>query len=137
MVLNKLYKHCEIDFHLFTELLKSFQRNFPDYYLFVPSLQGYELAREIKRFLGSPQVVCIYLKGDCGERFLEGEGLKDVTFENILEDTKKHYEERGGIEKKKKELGGGLEISMFYRTNDVEEEILWMQIRIALSPLII
>jgi hypothetical protein len=53
-MLDKLFKkYADIDHHLFTELLKILQRHFPDRDLMVPSLQRYELAREIRRFLGA------------------------------------------------------------------------------------
>ena len=54
ILLDKLFKYCDLDFHLFTELLQILQRHYPDCRLVVPSLQGYELAREIHRFLGAP-----------------------------------------------------------------------------------
>ena len=115
IVLDKLFKYCEMDFHLFTELLEILQRHFPDCYLVVPSLQGYELAREIRRFLGVPEVECVFLKGDTEERLLMGEALQGMSFEGILEDTQRHYEERGGVEKKRQELGPGRELSMYWR----------------------
>ena len=54
ILLDKLFKYCDLDFHLFTELLQILKRHYPDCRLVVPSLQGYELAREIHRFLGAP-----------------------------------------------------------------------------------
>lgn len=131
--LGKIFKYCEMDFHLFTELLAILQRHFPECDLSVPSLQGYELAREIRRFLGVPQVECLYLKGDTEEGLLMGECLAGATFEGILEDTQRHYEERGGVEKKRQELGPGRELSMYWRGAEGEEEVLWMQVRIGLS----
>jgi hypothetical protein len=64
IVLDKLFKYADIDIHLFTELLEILQRHFPKCDLAVPALQGYELAREIRRFLGVPEVECVFLKGD-------------------------------------------------------------------------
>ena len=133
IVLDKLFKYCEMHFHLFTELLEILQRHFPDCYLVVPSLQGYELAREIRRFLGVPEVECVFLKGDTEERLFMGEALQGLSFEGILEDTQRHYEVRGGVEKKRQELGPGRELSMYWRGMEGEEEVLWMQVRIALS----
>jgi len=133
IVLDKLFKYADMDFHLFTQLLEILQRHFPKCDLAVPALQGYELAREIRRFLGVPEVECIYLKGDTEERMLMGDALRGASFEGILEDTQKHYEERGGVEKKRQELGPGREFSMYWRGKEGEEEVLWMQVRIALS----
>jgi CheY-like chemotaxis protein len=133
IVLDKLFKYADIDIHLFTELLEILQRHFPKCDLAVPALQGYELAREIRRFLGVPEVECVFLKGDTEERLLMGEALKETSFEGILEDTERHYEERGGVEKKRQELGRGRELSMYWRGKEGEEEVLWMQVRIALS----
>jgi hypothetical protein len=133
IVLDKLFKYVEMDFHLFTELLEILQRFFSECDLAVPALQGYELAREIERFLGVPEVECVLLKGDTEERLLMGEALQETSFERILEDTQRHYEERGGVEKKRQELGRGRELSMYWRGKEGEEEVLWMQVRIALS----
>lgn len=133
VVLDKLFKYADMDFHLFTELLEILQRHFPDCDLVVPSLQGYELAREIRRFLGVPIIECIYLKGDDGESLLMGSVLEQVSFDGIMEETARHYLDRGGVEKKKQELGPGRELSMYWRGMEGEEEVLWMQVRIALS----
>jgi len=133
IVLDKLFKYCEMDFHLFTELLGLLQRHFSECNLEVPSLQGYELAREIRRFLGVPEVECVFLKGDTEEQLLMGNALQEASFEDILEDTERHYEERGGVEKRRQELGPGRELSMYWRGKEGEEEVLWMQVRIALS----
>jgi CheY-like chemotaxis protein len=122
VVLDKLFKYADIDIHLFTELLEILQRHFPKCDLAVPALQGYELAREIRRFLGVPEVECVLLKGDTEERLLMGEALQVVSFERILEDTQRHYEERGGVEKKRQELGRGRELSMYWRGAESEEE---------------
>ena len=62
-----------------------------------------------------------------------GDALQGMSFEGILEDTERHYLERGGMEKKRQELGPGRELSMYWRGKDGEEEVLWMQVRIALS----
>jgi len=113
--------------------LQTLQSHFSDCCLTVPSLQGYELAKEIRRFLGVPELVCIYLKGDSDERLLMGKSLREVSFESILESTEAHYRERGGAEKRKQELGGGSELSMYLLGPEGEEEVLWMQVRIGLS----
>jgi CheY-like chemotaxis protein len=133
IVLDKLFKYADIDLHLFTELLEILQRHFPYCDLVVPSLQGYELAREIRRFLGAAQVECVFLKGDTEERLLMGEALQDLSFEAILEDTQRHYEERGGVEKKRQKMERGWELPMYWRGREGEEAVLWMQVRIALS----
>ena len=132
IVLDKLFKYADIDFHLFTELLGILQLHFPDCDLVVPSLQGYDLAREIRRFLGAAEVECVYLKGD-EERLLMGDALQGLSFETILEDTQRHYEERGGVDKRRQELMPGRELSMYWRGAEGEEEVLWMQVRIGLS----
>ncbi len=131
--LDKIFKYCEMDIHLFTELLEVLQNNFPDCDLMVPSLQGYDLAREIERFLGVPAIECIYLKGDLEERLLTGSSSSGPGFEDIMQDTARHYQERGGIETKRQELIPGTEISMFYLGPGGEEEVLWMQVRVPLS----
>ena len=133
IVLNKLYKYCHMDYHLFTGFLGIIQQNFQEYLLIVPSLRGYQLAKEISRFLGMPEIECIYLKGDCEERLLMGASLAGLTVESVLADTEKHYRERGGLQKKVEELGSGLEVSMYHQANDGEEEVLWMQVKVALS----
>ncbi len=56
ILLDKLFKYCDLDFHLFTELLQILERHYPDCRLVVPSLQGYGLAREIYRFVGAPDL---------------------------------------------------------------------------------
>jgi len=132
VLLDRLYKYCGMSLHLFTELLRILLSHFPGYVLIIPTLQGYELAREIERFLGTPTIEALYLKGDRDERLLLGEGVQ-ATFEGILEDTRRHYERRGGIEKKKEALMTGSEISMFFQGRGGEEEVLWMQVRIPLE----
>lgn len=132
VILDRLFKYCDLEVHIFTELLAILQRHFTDCDLVVPTLQGYELAKEIKRFLGTPEIECIYLKTDGGERLLMGELLKKISFEEILEGTERHYLVRGGAEKRRQELGHGRELSMYHQGPDGEEEILWMQVRIVL-----
>ncbi|MEI8003200.1 MAG: hypothetical protein WCG94_02580 [Methanothrix sp.] len=133
IALDKLFKYADMDFHLFTELLKILQGHFPECELAVPALQGYELAREIRRFLGVPTVECVFLKGDTGERLLMGDALVEASFEGILKDTERHYQEHGGVEKKREELGRGRELTMYCRGAEGEEEVLWMQVRIELA----
>ena len=133
VVLDKLFKYCDLDFHLFTELLQILQRHFPGCRLTVPSLQGYELAREIERFLGRPEIECVYLKGDTEERLLMGRALEGLSFERVMQDTDRHYRERGGMEKRRVELGPGRELSMYLQGENGEEEVLWMRVGIALS----
>jgi len=129
VVLYRLFKYCNMDFHIFTGLLEILQRHFSDCDLLVPALQGYELAREIQRFLGVPAVECIYLKGDTGERLLMGGSPDPQGFEGIMEATARHYQERGGIDI----LAPGAEVPMFRRGPEGEEEVLWMQVRTPLS----
>jgi hypothetical protein len=133
IMLNKLYKYCHIEYHLFAGLLKILQQNFQEYLLVVPSLRGYQLAREIGMFLGSPEIGCIYVKGDSDERLMMGPSLDGLTFESIMEDTEKHYEERSGMGKKASELGCGQEVSMYHQGPDGEEEVLFMEVKVALS----
>jgi hypothetical protein len=133
IVLDKLFKYADIDLHLFTQLLVILQRHFPNCDLVVPSLQGYELAREIHKFLGAAEVECVFLKGDGEERLLMGEALMGLSFDGILKDTQRHYEVQGGAEKKSQILGRGRELPMYWRGREGEEAVLWMQVRIALS----
>lgn len=133
ILLDKLFKYCDLDFHLFTELLRILKRHCPDCSLIVPSLQGYELAREIHRFMGAPDLECVYLKGEAEERLLMNEALEGLSFGRILQDTERHYQERGGMEKKKEEQGPGRELSMYLRSPEGEEEVLWMRVGIGLS----
>jgi len=132
IILDKLFKYCDLDFHLFTELLQILERHYPDCRLVVPSLQGYELAREIHRFLGAPDLECVYLKGESEERLLMSEALEGLSFERILQDTERHYRERGGMERKRAELGPGRELSMYLQGEEDEEEVLWMRVGIGL-----
>lgn len=78
-------------------------------------------------------VECVFLKGDRGERLLMGEALQEASFEGILEDTRRHYEELGGVGKRRQELWRGRELSMYCLGKAGEEEVLWMQVRIGLS----
>ncbi|MDD2755252.1 MAG: hypothetical protein PHS80_06955, partial [Methanothrix sp.] len=133
IVLDKLFKYADIDLHLFTQLLEILQRHFPNCDLVVPALQGYELAREIRKFLGAAEVECVFLKGDSEERLLMDEALRGISFEGILEDTQRHYDEQGGVEKTRQKLGRGWELPMYWRGREGEEAVLWMQVRIALS----
>ncbi len=131
--LDKLYKYCETDLHLFEELLRLLLGRFSEYMLVVPSLQGYDLAKEIGRHLGTPQIECIYLKGDAKKWLLMGRHLQEITFEDILKDTESHYSQRGGVEKKRQEIERGLEISMYHQGDEGEEEVLWMEVKIPLA----
>jgi len=133
IILDRIYKYCEMDVHIFRELIKIFRKNFPEYDLCVPSLEGYQLAEEISRHLNSASIECIYLKGDDQEMLLMGDRIQGITFDGILEDTRQHYQERGGIEKKESETRCGGEISMYFRTEDEEVEVLWMQLRAPIS----
>ena len=133
ILLDKLFKYCDLDFHLFTELLQILRRHYPDCRLVVPSLQGYELAREIHRFLGAPDLECLYLKGEAEERLLMSETLVGLSFGRILEDTERHYLERGGMDKKRSEQGPGRELSMYLQGEEGEEEVLWMRVGIGLQ----
>ncbi len=133
ILLDKLFKYCDLDLHLFTELLQIIKRHYPDCRLVVPSLQGYELAREIHRFLGAPELECVYLKGEAEERLLMSRALEGISFQRILEDTERHYGERGGMDKKRAEQGPGRELSMYLQGEDGEEEVLWMRVGIGLS----
>ncbi len=133
ILLDRLFKYCNLDVHLFTALLEILRRIFSDYDLVVPTLQGYELAKEICQYLGVPKIEFIHLKGRDDERLLSGKTNPEITFEGILEDTKKHYNDLGGVEKKRQELGSGTEISMYYDGMEGEEEVLWMQVRIPIS----
>ena len=133
ILLDKLFKYCDMDLHLFTELLQILKRHYPDCHLIVPSLQGYELAREIHRFLGAPDLEYVYLKGEAEERLLMSGALEGLSFERILDDTERHYRERGGMERKKAEHGPGRELSMYLQGEEGEEEVLWMRVGIGLG----
>ena len=138
VVLDRLYKYCALDFHLFTELLRILQSNFFEYILIVPSLRGFELAREIQRFLGTPRIECIYLKSNLHERLVSGKSLPEDAFSGILRDTARHYEAKGEAEKEmhpsqKHLLDIGREMSMYFWGSEGEEEVLWMSVKIPLS----
>ena len=59
-----------------------------------------------------------------------GEALEGLSFERILQDTERHYRERGGMERKRAELGPGRELSMYLQGEEGEEEVLWMRVGI-------
>lgn len=80
-----------------------------------------------------PEVECVFLKGDSEERLLMGEALLGLSFDDILKDTQRHYEERGGVEKKSQILGQGRELPMYWQGMEGEESVLWIQVRIELS----
>lgn len=133
IVLDKLFKYADIEVHLFTELLQVLRRHFPDYDLVVPTLQGYELAREIRRFLGLPEVQCVFLKGEAEERLLMGDALHDLSYDRIIEDTERHYELRGSLDEMRQRAWRGRELAMYLQGEEGEEAVLWMQVRIGLS----
>lgn len=62
------------------------------------------------------------------------EALEGLSFERILEDTERHYQERGGMERKRAEQGPGRELSMYLQGEEGEEEVLWMRVGIGLLP---
>ncbi|NPV63447.1 MAG: hypothetical protein HPY61_12630 [Methanotrichaceae archaeon] len=134
IILNRLYKYCEMDVHLFRNLIRILQQNFPEYSLVVPSLEGFQLAEEISKHLAGAFIECLYLKGEDDERLLMGDCLKEVRLEDILDDTRQHYAETGGIEMKEATTRCGGEISMFRRGEEGDEEILWMQLRAPICP---
>lgn len=59
--------------------------------------------------------------------------LGSISFQRILEDTERHYRDRGGMERKKAEQGPGRELSMYLQGEEGEEEVLWMRVGIWLS----
>jgi len=61
------------------------------------------------------------------------ETLEGLSFERILDDTERHYRERGGMERKRAEQGPGRELSMYLQGEEGEEEELWMRVGIGLS----
>ena len=61
------------------------------------------------------------------------ETLDGLSFQRILEDTERHYRERGGMERKKAEHGPGRELSMYLQGEEGEEEVLWMRVGIGLG----
>jgi len=82
-------------------------------------------------------VECVFLKGGSEERLLMGEALLGLGFDDILKDTQRHYEELGGVEKKRQKQGRGWELPMYWRGREGEEAVLWIQVRIALSRQVI
>ncbi|MDM7934015.1 MAG: hypothetical protein QUS08_01325 [Methanothrix sp.] len=125
VVLDKLYKYCDIKIHLFQEICRLLIKSFPGYVLVVPALEGYDLAKEIYRLLGRPQIDCIYLKGE-GERLLMGGALEGLAFEEMLQATEEHYREHEAPRR-------GVPASMYHRAEEGEEEVLWMGIRVPLT----
>ena len=137
ILLDRIYKYCNIENHLFKELAEILRQNFPGFTLVVPTLKGYQLAEEIHRYLGGAKIEWIHLKSRIDERLLMGEHLDGmgITFEGILRDTERHYAKRGGMEKAQMETRSGFEISMYHRGDgeEGEEEVLWMLARVPLS----
>jgi hypothetical protein len=135
ILLDRIYKYCNIENHLFKELAEILRQNFPEFTLIVPARKGYQLAEEIHRYLGGAKIKWIHLKSRADERLLMGDHLDDmgITFEGILRDTERHYAKRGGMEKAKMETRSGFEISMYHRGEEGEEEVLWMLARAPLS----
>lgn len=134
VLLDRIYKYCSIENHLFKELVDILRHHFPGFTLVVPALKGYQLAEEIHRYLGDAKVEWICLKSREDERLLMGEYLEGITFEGIIEDTQRHYAEIGGIEKAQMETRCGSEISMYHRDEGKdEEEVLWMLVNVPLS----
>jgi hypothetical protein len=86
-------------------------------------------------FWGRRQVECVFLKGDSEERLLVGRALPGLSFESILEDTLRHYDERGGAENERQELRLGRELSMCWQWTEGEEAVLWMLVRIGLAKI--
>ncbi len=135
ILLDRIYKYCSIENHLFKVLMEIIRKNFPRFTLVVPALKGYQLAEEIHRYLGGAKIEWIYLKSRTDERLLMGDHLNGtgITFEGILKDTQRHYAKRGGMEKAKMETKSGFEISMYHRDEEGEEEVLWMLVRVPIS----
>jgi hypothetical protein len=135
ILLDRIYKYCSIENHLFKELADILKHHFPEFTLVVPALKGYQLAEEIHRYLGDANIKWIYLKSSEDERLLMGEHLDrmGITFEGIIEDTKSHYAEIGGMEKVQMKTRCGSEISMYLRDDEGEEEVLWMLVNVPLS----
>lgn len=129
ILLDRIYKYCNIENHLFKKLIEILQQSFADFNLVVPALKGYQLAEEIHRHLGNAKIEWIYLKSRTDERLLMGEHLQRIAFEGILEDTIRHYDEQGGIEAVEAQMRPGFEVSMYHCTESGEEEVLWMQVR--------
>lgn len=129
VVLDQLYKYVIINIHLFEEISEILRHNFPDFTMIIPTLKGYQLADEISRHLYNAELECLYLKGDTYERFVVGNDLEGITFEGILWDTKRHYNNRGDIKRIEQQIKCGSDISMFYNGEGGEEEVLWMEVR--------
>jgi len=133
VILDQIYKYISININLFKEISDILRHNFPDFTMIIPTLKGYQLADEISRHLGNAELVCLCLKGDTHERFVVEKDLKGVTFECILSDTKRHYNNSGGIKRIEQQTRCGSEISMFYNGERGEEEVLWMEARVRLN----
>jgi len=133
ILLDRIYKYCSIENHLFKELVDILQHHFPEFMLVVPALKGYQLAEEIQRHLQDAKISWIYLKDGENERVLTGEHLEGINLEGIIKDTKRHYEQRGGMEKIQAETRRGCEISMYHRGEENDEEVLWMLVSVPLS----
>lgn len=134
--LDRIYKYCDIEIRLFKEIVKILQQNFPEFTLVIPALKGYQLAKEIRRYLGDAKVEWIHLKSRTDERLLMGQQLSGITFEGILKDTEGYYTNRGDIENVMTETRNGSEISMYHEDEAGEEEVLWMQVRVPLSGIL-
>jgi hypothetical protein len=129
VTLDQLYKYSSINIHLFEEISEILRHNFHDFTMIIPTLKGYQLADEISRHLYNVELECLYLKGDTHERFVVGNDLAGITFEGILWDTKRHYNNKGGIKRIEQRTKCGSDISMFYNGKGGEEEVLWMEVR--------
>ncbi len=133
ILLDRIYKYCSIEHHLFKEIIELLQHHFSKFTLTVPALKGYQLAEEIHRYLGDAKILWIYLKGREDERLLTGEYLEGITFGGIIEDTERHYAGIGGMEKAQMDTRSGCEISMYHMGEKGEEEVLWMLANVPLS----
>ncbi len=135
ILLDRIYKYCSIENHLFKELAEILRQSFPEFTLVVPALKGYQLAEEIYRHLGDARIEWIHLKSRTNERLLMGDHLEGmgITFGGILRDTEMHYAKSGGMENAKIETRNGFEISMYHSGEEGEEEVLWMLARAPLS----
>ncbi len=131
--LDRIFKYCSIENHLFKELIEILHLYFPEFMLIVPALKGYQLAEEIHRYLGDGKIEWIYLKSSENERLLIGEDIGDITLDGIIEDTKRHYAEIGGIVNAQMHRWRGSEISMYYRSKEGVEEVVWMLLKVPIS----
>jgi len=129
IVLDQIYRYIIINIHLFEKISEILRRNFPDFTVIIPTLKGYQLADEIGKHLYNAELECLYLKGDSQERFVAGNDLEGITFEGILRETKRHYNNQGGIKRIEQEIKCGSDISMFYNGERGEEEVLWLEVR--------